>query len=92
MSDKHDELALGMAKQHWLHDGDSVTNISGYYIVALEDCTFTTVTPITEKVSGNTDMFDAAGDAVIVKAGNQFPVTIKSAALATGACIIYSRD
>tara|TARA_R110001606_G_scaffold110915_5_gene237206 strand:- start:853 stop:1128 length:276 start_codon:yes stop_codon:yes gene_type:complete len=90
MADKHDELALGMAKQLVLKAADVIVNRQVYYIVAVTDTVLTGITMNTDSAgTGETITGTLAGKTIV--AGSQFPLSISAATVTSGECILYSR-
>tara|TARA_B110000238_G_C15915888_1_gene348319 strand:+ start:271 stop:546 length:276 start_codon:yes stop_codon:yes gene_type:complete len=90
MADKHDELALGMAKQLHLKTGDVIVNRQCYWYIAVEDTILTAITSSTEPAKTGETVTGTLTDKTIT-AGSQFPVSIQAATVTSGYCILMSR-
>jgi len=90
MADKHDELALGMAKQLVLTDADVIINRQVYYIVAVTDTVLTGITMNTD-AAGTGETITGVLNGKTIVAGSQFPLSISAATVTSGECIMYSK-
>ena len=90
MADKHDQLALGMGKQCELTAGDVLVDRYGYYIFAVTDTVFTSITTQTEAAgTGETISGNLNGKTIL--AGSSFPITFSALTVESGDCIAYLR-
>lgn len=90
MADKHDELALGMAKQLVLTTGDVIVNRHCYYIVAISDTVLNSITSSTEP-AGTGETVTGTLNGKTISAGSQFPISIQAATVTSGDCIVFSK-
>ena len=90
MADKHDELALGLAKQLELTAGDVIVDRQCYFIVAITDTVLASVTSITES-AGAGETITGTLNGKTIAAGSQFPIALSALTVTSGDCIVYSK-
>ncbi|MBC8437129.1 hypothetical protein H8D85_02275 [bacterium] len=91
MSDKHDELALGLVKQLELKTGDVVVNRKGYYLAILTDTELASVTTVTE-AAGTGETVTGGLTGITLTAGLSFPIAITDFTVTSGNLILFVRE